>query len=67
MGFVLSALYFVIYYVTPTTLLGPLASLHVELILAVILLAVSVPGMAKSFTLKTPQSLAFCFCSISTS
>jgi len=58
MGFVLSALYFVIYYVTPTTLLGPLASLHVELILAVLLLAVSVPGMAKSFTLKTPQSLA---------
>jgi hypothetical protein len=58
MGFVLSALYFVIYYVTPTTLLGPLASLHVELILAVLLLAVSVPSMAKSFTLKTPQSLA---------
>ena len=39
-------------------LFSALASLHVELILAVLLLVVSVPSLAKSFTLKTPQSLA---------
>jgi hypothetical protein len=58
MGFVLSVLYLVIYYLTPTTLFGPLAVLHIELILAVLLVVVSVPSLSKSFTLKTPQSMA---------
>jgi hypothetical protein len=58
MGFVLSVLYFVIYYLTPTTVFGPLAVLHIELILAVLVFFVSLPALTKSFILKTPQSLA---------
>jgi hypothetical protein len=58
MGFVLTVLYLVIYFLTPTTLFGPLAVLHIELILAVLLVAVSVPSLSKSFTFKTPQALA---------
>jgi hypothetical protein len=58
MGFVLSVFYFVTYYLTPTTLFGPLAPFRIELILAVLALFVSVPALMKSFILKTPQSLA---------
>ncbi|MGA3079791.1 MAG: O-antigen ligase family protein [Terracidiphilus sp.] len=58
MGFVLSVLYFVTNYLTPTTLFGPLAPFRIELILAVLALFVSVPALIKSFILKTPQSLA---------
>jgi hypothetical protein len=58
MGFVLSVFYFVTYYLTPTTLFGPLAPFRIELILAVLVLFVSVPALMKSFILKTPQSLA---------
>jgi hypothetical protein len=58
MGFVLSVFYFVTYYLTPTTLFGPLAPYRIELILAVLTLLVSVPALIKSFILKTPQSLA---------
>jgi hypothetical protein len=58
MGFVLSVLYFVTYYLTPATLFGPLEVYRIELILAVLLLLVSVPALMKSFVLKTPQSLA---------
>jgi hypothetical protein len=58
MGFVLSVLYFVTYYLTPATLFGPLEVYRIELILAVLLLLVSVPALMESFVLKTPQSLA---------
>ncbi len=58
MGFALSVLYFVTYYLTPATILGPLAAIRVELILAVLLLLISIPALVKSFALKTPQSLA---------
>ena len=58
MGFVLSILYFVINYLTPETVFGPLAQLRVELILLVLLLFVSLPKLSKSFILKTPPSLA---------
>jgi hypothetical protein len=58
MGFVLSLLYFVTYYLTPTTMFGPLAAYRVQLILALLLLLISLPVMVKTFILKTPQSLA---------
>ena len=58
MGFVLSILYFVTYYLTPPVLFGPLAAFRIELILAVLVFFVSLPALAKSFILKTPQSLA---------
>ena len=58
MGFVLSILYFVTYYLTPVTLFGPLAPYRIELILAVLIVFASLPGLRKSFILKTTQSLA---------
>jgi hypothetical protein len=58
MGFVLSVLYFVTYYLTPATIFGPLAAIRIELILAVLLLLISLPALVRSFALKTPQSLA---------
>ena len=58
MGFVLSVLYFVTYYLTPATMFGPLAEYRIELILAVLVLVVSLPALTKSFVLKTSQSLA---------
>lgn len=58
MGFVLSILYFLIYYLTPTYLFGSLAQYHIELILAVLLLLVSLPSLIGSFLFKTPQALA---------
>jgi hypothetical protein len=58
MGFVFSILYFVTEYLTPPTIFGPLAVFRVELILAILLLFVSLPKLAKSFILKTPQSAA---------
>ena len=58
MGFVLSVLYFLTYYLTPTTVFGPLAVYRVELILAVFVLFISLPKLPGSFIWKTPQSLA---------
>src|SRR5208337_5276854 len=58
MGFVLSVLYFVTYYLTPVTMFGPLAEYRIELILAALVLVVSLPALTRSFILKTPQSLA---------
>jgi hypothetical protein len=58
MSFALSVLYFVTYYITPATIFGPLADYRIELILAVLVFFVSVPAVAKSLILKTPQSVA---------
>lgn len=58
MGFALGVLYLVTYYLTPVTIFGPLAAARVELILALLVCLVSVPTLIRSFTLKTPQSLA---------
>lgn len=58
MGFVISVLYLVTYYLTPTTIFGPLAALRIELVFAFLVVLVSVSKMAKSKILKTPQSLA---------
>ena len=58
MGFALSVLYFLTYYLTPTTVFGPLAVYRVELILAVFVLFISLPKLPGAFIWKTPQSLA---------
>jgi hypothetical protein len=58
MGFVLSVLYFITYYLTSPVLFGPLAVFRVELILAILLLFVSLFKLAGSFAFRTPQSLA---------
>ncbi len=58
MGFVISGLYFITYYLTPTTVFGPLGAYRVELILAVLVLLVSLPKLVGSFIGKTTQSLA---------
>jgi hypothetical protein len=57
MGFVLSILYFVVNYLTPPVVCGPLADVRIELILAVLLLFISLPKLTGSIILKTPQSL----------
>lgn len=58
MGFVLSVLYFVTYYLTPVVVFGPVAAVHIEVVLAVLVLIVSLPSLSRSYLLKTPQSLA---------
>lgn len=58
MGFVLSLLYLVIYYLTPTTVFGQLAVYRIELIVAVLVMIASLPRLAGSIIFKTPQSLA---------
>jgi O-antigen ligase len=58
MGFVLSVLYFVVNYLTPPVLFGPLAVARVELILALLILLVSLPKLTGSYIFKTPQSVA---------
>jgi hypothetical protein len=58
MGLFLSILYLVTHYLTPFAIFGPLAVVRVELILAVLVLLVSLLPLTRSFTLKTPQSLA---------
>lgn len=57
MGFFLSVLYFVTYYLTPTVIFGPLAEYRIELIFAVILLLVSIPALGGTFVGKTAQTL----------
>jgi hypothetical protein len=58
MGFVVSVLYLVVNYLTPPTVFGPLAAFRVELILAMVITVLSIPTLARSIVLKTPQSLA---------
>jgi O-antigen ligase len=58
MGFVLSIIYFVTYYLTPTTIFGLLAVYRIELILAILVLIISLPRMVGSSIFKTPQFAA---------
>jgi hypothetical protein len=58
MGFVVSIIYFVLNYLTPPVILGPLAVFRVELILAGLLFFLSVPKLTGSIVMKTPQSVA---------
>src|SRR5215472_3514533 len=58
MGFLLSILYILTYYLTPTIMFGSLAEYRIEVILAAIILFVSVPAMVRAGAVKTAQSLA---------
>lgn len=58
MGFFLSVLYLITYYLTPATVFGSLAEYRIELILAVLVIMVSLPVLMKSFVLKVSQSFA---------
>src|ERR1700760_2189715 len=55
MGFVLSILYFLTYYLTPTVLFGSLAEYRIELILAAVIAVVSFPALNGSSVAKTAQ------------
>jgi hypothetical protein len=58
MGFALSILYFITYYLSPFTVFGSLAAYNVALIIAALAIVVSLPVLPRSLILKTPQSLA---------
>ena len=58
MGFVLSIIYLLTYYLTPTVIFGPLAEYRIELILAAIILLASVPAMMRPSVGKTSQAPA---------
>lgn len=58
MGFVLSILYFLIYYLTPEVMFGSFAEYRVELILAVVLVVVSIPALLRTSIFKTAQTPA---------
>jgi hypothetical protein len=66
MGFALSILYFVTYYLTPETIFGPLAEYRVELVLGILILLVSFPRLQRSFAARMPQSIALVGLSIAT-
>ena len=55
MGFVLSILYFLTYYLTPTVMFGSLAEYRIELILAGVIAVVSLPALSGSSVGKTAQ------------
>ena len=58
MAFFLSVLYFVTYFLTPVVLFGPLAQVHIEIVLAALIFFVSIPQLMRSFVFRTPQALA---------
>jgi O-antigen ligase len=58
MGFVLSILYFLTYYLTPTTIFGSLAEYRIELIFAIVLIIVSIPALLRTSLWKVPQTPA---------
>ena len=58
MGFALSLLYLITYYLGPATVLGPLAAYNAEVVIAVLIVLVSIPSLPRSVILKAPQSLA---------
>jgi O-Antigen ligase len=66
MGFVLSILYFVTYYLTPTELFGPLAQYRIQLITAVLAMIVSIPAVIRSPFKRTSQTVALIGLAIST-
>jgi len=58
MGFILTILYLLSAYLGPDTLFGSLASAHVGVILAILIVVVSIPTLGGSYIWRTPQSLA---------
>ena len=66
MGFALSILYFLTYYLTPTTVFGPLGAYRVELMLAFLLLLLSIPTLTGSIPGKTIQTVALAGLAVAT-
>jgi O-antigen ligase len=58
LGFVLTILYLVTYYLSPPVLFGSLAAFHVEEILAALVILASIPALLQSSLLKLPQTYA---------
>jgi hypothetical protein len=58
MSIAISILYLVTYYLTPAAMFGRLADYHIEVILAALALATSIPSIFKSSLLKTSQFFA---------
>ena len=58
MGFVLTILYVLTYYLTPTVMFGSLAEYRIELILAAVIAFVSIPAFGRSSVGKTAQTPA---------
>ncbi len=58
MGLALTTLYLVTAFCSVETIFGPLAQCHVELIIAMILILVSIPALSESFLFKTTQVFA---------
>lgn len=58
MGFALTLLYLGTTYLGVETVFGPLAAFHLEVIIALLIILVSLPSITQSFLLKTPQALA---------
>jgi O-antigen ligase len=57
MGLFLTLLYILTAYLSPSTIFGPLAPYHLELVMAVILLILSIPSFPKGL-FRQPQMLA---------
>src|SRR5579872_2374389 len=57
-GFALTILYLVTSYLGTDTVFGPLTVYHVELIIAILVILISLPSVLQSFVLKTPQAWA---------
>ncbi len=55
MGFVLTILYVLTYYLTPTVMFGSLAEYRIELVLAAVIAIVSIPAFSRSSVGKTAQ------------
>lgn len=58
MGFALSILYFVAYFLGSDVVFGPLSNFRIQLVLAVVIFVISLPKLMVSFVTKTAQSTA---------
>ncbi len=58
MGFFLALFYLLVAYLGTKAVFGPLEKYHVELMLAALVMAVSLPALQRSFVGKTAQSVA---------
>ncbi len=58
MAFIFSLLFIVTAYVTPEVIWGPLADFHMEMVLALLAFAASLPNLAQSRVFALPQAYA---------
>lgn len=58
MGFILTLVYIGISYLAPATIFGPLAQFHIQLLIAIVAILLSLPALTRSPLLQAPQTLA---------